>query len=77
MPFPYPKIGNGGDGSAVSLPQNNPDRSMRYVTIAILIVGTRHCRLLILTNNSDAAGFDITFSPIPESPTILILTSKF
>ncbi len=41
---------NGGHGSAVSLPR-------------LIIVGTRHCRVLIVGNiNSDATGFDITAS---------------
>ena len=40
---------NRGYGTAVSLPR--------------LIVGTRHCRILIVGNiNSDAMGFDITAS---------------
>jgi hypothetical protein len=58
VPFPYPKIiaraiaSNGGDGTAVSLPQNN-------------IVGKRQCRLLISDNiNSDANEFDI--SPVSK-----------
>ncbi|MEG4202383.1 hypothetical protein QUA20_00385 [Microcoleus sp. Pol7_A1] len=57
----YLKHGNGGHGNAVSLPQNNPSNSIRDVTIARLIVGKRHCRILILGNiNSHATGFDIT-----------------
>ncbi|WP_333024446.1 MULTISPECIES: hypothetical protein [unclassified Microcoleus] len=33
---------------------------MKYVTVARLIVGTRHCRVLTVGNiNSDATGFDI------------------
>ncbi|MCC3414216.1 MAG: hypothetical protein JGK24_12585 [Microcoleus sp. PH2017_29_MFU_D_A] len=39
--------GRRGDGDAVSLPQNNPSNSMTSVIIARLIVGKRHCRVLI------------------------------
>ncbi len=53
MPFPYLKIINlpiichsGGHGNAVSLPQNHQFSCTRYVTIAQLLVGKRHCRLL-------------------------------
>lgn len=53
MPFPYRKIlnfpincGNGGDGNGVFLPQNPQFPCTRYVTIAQLFVGKRHCRLL-------------------------------
>ena len=45
--YNHRKHGNGGHGTAVSLPQNNHDRSMRDVNIARLIVGKRHCRVLI------------------------------
>ncbi len=48
--YNHRKHGNGGHGSAVSLPQNNHEHSMRDVTIARLIVGKRHCRVLILGN---------------------------
>ncbi|MEG4224948.1 hypothetical protein QUA35_01505 [Microcoleus sp. N9_B2] len=41
---------NGGDGSAVSLPQNNHEYDLRDVTITRLIVGKRHCRLLAKIN---------------------------
>jgi hypothetical protein len=43
---------DGGNGKAVSLPQNNPSH-FQDVTIARLTVGKRHCRVLIsatLTN---------------------------
>ncbi|MEG4962294.1 MULTISPECIES: hypothetical protein [unclassified Microcoleus] len=54
-------IGNGGHGNAVSLLQNNHQHSIRDLTIARLIVGKRHCRVLIVGNvNSDATGFDIS-----------------
>jgi hypothetical protein len=53
VPFPYRKIinfpincGNGGDGNGVFLPQNPQFSCTRYVTIAQLFVGKRHCRLL-------------------------------
>ena len=53
-------IGNGGNGIAVSLPPNNHEHSMRDVTIARLIFGKRHCRVLTVGNiNFDATGFDI------------------
>jgi hypothetical protein len=45
--FPVASEGYRGHGSAVSLPP--------------LIVGTRHCRVLTVSNiNSDATGVDIT-----------------
>ncbi|NJK69340.1 MAG: hypothetical protein HC789_13700 [Microcoleus sp. CSU_2_2] len=56
MPFPYPKIigspwmSNSGHGNAVSLPQNHHQHSMSDFAIAQLIVGTRHCRLLTVSN---------------------------
>ncbi len=54
-------IGNGGHGNAVSLLQNNHQHDLRDLTIARLIVGKRHCRVLIVGNvNSDATGFDIS-----------------
>ncbi|WP_333031858.1 MULTISPECIES: hypothetical protein [unclassified Microcoleus] len=53
-------IGNAGHGSAVSLPQNNQSSSIKNVTIARLIVGKRHCRVLTVGNiNSDVTGFDL------------------
>jgi hypothetical protein len=53
-------IGNSGHGNAVSLPQNNQSSSMRDVTIARLIVGKRHSRVLTVGNiNSDATGLDM------------------
>ncbi|MCC3411812.1 hypothetical protein [Microcoleus sp. PH2017_02_FOX_O_A] len=60
MPFPYSEIITRGDGNAVSLPGNNHEHSMRDVTIARLIVGKRHCRVLkvgkcatVLTSTAD------------------------
>jgi hypothetical protein len=48
MPFPYPKIIN---------------LSRLDFTIARLIVGKRHCRVLTFGNmNSDATGFAIEYS---------------
>jgi len=39
-----------GHGNAVSLPQNNHEHDLRDVTIARLIVGIRHCRVLTVGN---------------------------
>ncbi|WP_333119237.1 hypothetical protein [Microcoleus sp. SVA1_B3] len=46
----------------------------RYVTIARLIVGTRHCRVLIAGNiNSDTTGFDFTQKKARVSGELLYL----
>ncbi|NJK67059.1 MAG: hypothetical protein HC789_00655 [Microcoleus sp. CSU_2_2] len=44
------QLSNGGHGIAVSLPQNDRNRDRRDLTIARLIVGKRHCRVLTAGN---------------------------
>ncbi len=66
MPFPYLNIMIRGDGNAVSLPQHHQS-SFSDITIARLIVGKRHCRLLISGNiNSDATEIDMTNLSFPS-----------
>jgi len=43
--YNHPQYGDGGNGKAVSLPQNNPSH-FQDVTIARLTVGKRHSRVL-------------------------------
>jgi hypothetical protein len=57
-----------GHGSAVSLPKRNHERRRhcRFLR-ARLIVGKRHCRLLISGNiNSDATEIDMTNLSFPS-----------
>ena len=60
--YNHRQYGKGGHRTpAVSLSQNNQSSSMRDVTIARLLVGKRHCRVLIVSNSSsDITGFEIS-----------------
>jgi len=49
------------------LRRNDIEETARAVSLPLLIVGKRHCRVLISPNiNSDAIGFDII--SIPAAP---------